>query len=283
VAGNFTRIGNLTVNGIAWYDYADQASGWHALETASGTGVTCSSPCAARVRALATLQGDLYVGGYFTFAGGTAASNIAYWDGDSWHSLQGGTGGLSGQVYALSPMTNGSLAIGGSFASVCAIQTPCPNLVMYFRSAWNRIGNSAVNGVVYTILEGDTGTPLYIGGSFSSPFTNIARLGKTGLWAALGNNLNNPVRALAHAPDGGIYAGGNFTGPGAVNLWYIAHWKYNSWSPLGSGMNNPVYALASYGMHLFAGGVFTGAGGYPSYFFADWNTTKAIYLPVIVK
>src|SRR2546425_1285513 len=45
------------------------------------------------VVALAVSGSDLYVGGGFTTAGGSAATNIAKWNGSRWAALRSGEGG----------------------------------------------------------------------------------------------------------------------------------------------------------------------------------------------
>ena len=50
------------------------------------------------VSALAVSGSDLYAGGDFTTAGGSAANNIAQWNGSSWSALGSG---MNGSVYAL--------------------------------------------------------------------------------------------------------------------------------------------------------------------------------------
>jgi hypothetical protein len=71
--GNFTAAGSVTVNHIASWD----GSTWSGVSTPAGTGMN------GNVRALATAydgsSGGLYVGGFFTTAGGIPSSRIAAW------------------------------------------------------------------------------------------------------------------------------------------------------------------------------------------------------------
>ena len=67
-----------------------------ALQQAMGSGLNSQG----RVLAVHPITGDLYVGGWFTQAGGSPASRIAYWDGSAWHPLGSG---LSGGETPLSP------------------------------------------------------------------------------------------------------------------------------------------------------------------------------------
>ncbi len=71
----------------------------------------------ARVSALAlSHDGNLYVGGYFTTAGGVNANNIARWDPatSSWSPLGNGMNGI---VYALALDDAGNLYAGGEFTT----------------------------------------------------------------------------------------------------------------------------------------------------------------------
>src|SRR5438477_245468 len=58
-------------------------------------GSRCGAGCAevSVVFGLAVSGGDLYAGGKFTTAGGSAANYIAKWDGSSWSALGSGIGG----------------------------------------------------------------------------------------------------------------------------------------------------------------------------------------------
>jgi hypothetical protein len=88
-------------------------STWSAL--GSGVGGNGYAPSVA---ALAVSGSDLYAGGYFTTAGGSAANYIAKWNGSTWSALGSGVGGWSGSVYpavyALA-VSGSDLYAGGSF------------------------------------------------------------------------------------------------------------------------------------------------------------------------
>ena len=54
----------------------------------------------------------MYVGGFFTDAGGvSSASRIARWDGSQWHALGGG---VNGPIYAIA-VSGTSTYVGGEF------------------------------------------------------------------------------------------------------------------------------------------------------------------------
>jgi hypothetical protein len=75
------------------------------------------------VYALAVSGGTLYVGGYFTTAGGYAVNCIAQWNGSSWSALGSGIGGYEPNVQALT-VSGGLLYAGGIFATAGGIVSP---------------------------------------------------------------------------------------------------------------------------------------------------------------
>jgi hypothetical protein len=79
--GDFTTAGGQTVNNIARWDGA----AWHSL--ASGGQIGVGFEPYDWVQALAVYNGDLYVGGVFTTAGGKTVNRIAKWDGEEWSAL----------------------------------------------------------------------------------------------------------------------------------------------------------------------------------------------------
>jgi len=272
VGGSFTYATNagpspVRVNGIAKWN----GSSWSAL----GSGLGGSYPF---VRALAVSGSDLYVGGYFTTAGGSAANCIAKWDGTTWSAL--GTG-LDAQVYALA-VSGSDLYVGGQFhyATNAGPSTVQVNgIAKWDGSNWSPLG-SGVSGNANALAM--SGSDLYVGGDFTtaggSAAKRIAKWNGTS-WSSLGSGLNTVVSALA-ASGSDLYVGGYFTyatnaGPSPVRVNRIAKWDGNSWSALGSGLNSNVCALAVSGTNLYAGGAFTTAGGKVSAYVAKANINAA--------
>src|SRR5437762_664649 len=76
--GGFTTAGGIAANIAKW-----DGSSWSAL----GSCVRGGQGGFGNVLALAASDSNVYAGGDFTKAGGSAASFIAKWDGSSWSAL----------------------------------------------------------------------------------------------------------------------------------------------------------------------------------------------------
>jgi len=113
--GSFSTIAGVNADNIARWD----GSSWSPL--GSGTN--------EQVEALAVFDDDgpgpilpaLYVGGFFTMAGGLASPHLARWDGTSWSAVGSGT---NGTVFAFAPadidgagLVRASLYSGGAFTT----------------------------------------------------------------------------------------------------------------------------------------------------------------------
>ncbi|MBX3323096.1 MAG: hypothetical protein KF757_08920 [Phycisphaeraceae bacterium] len=227
----------------------------------------------------------LYVGGSFTIAGCTQASNIARWDGSSWQALGAG---INYAVVTLSVFDDGSgsaLYAGGGFWQ--AGPSTANRIARWDGSTWSPLG-SGMNDWVRSlaVFDDGSGPALYAGGSFThaggSAANRIARWdGST--WSPLGSGINGDVYALtafSDTPTGepALYAGGFFTQAGGTPANAIARWNGSAWSPLGSGMSNGfVLTLTAFddgsggGPVLHAGGFFTHAGGTTANSIARWN------------
>ena len=109
--------------------------------------------------------------------------------------------------------------------------------------------------------------------------SNIARIDPTtGEFAALGDGVNNSVRALTAIGDD-LYVGGNFTQAGGEPANRIAVFDTTQtgnagWSALGDGVNKSVRALTAIDDDLYVGGNFTQAGGEPANLIAVFDTTQ---------
>jgi trimeric autotransporter adhesin len=103
--GSFHTAGGVAANNIARWD----GSAWHPMATGIAEPFTLTG---GYVLALAAHGNDLYVGGYFTDAGGVPARCLAKWDGNAWSALGSG---VDYTIYQLEADNAGHLFIRGDF------------------------------------------------------------------------------------------------------------------------------------------------------------------------
>lgn len=180
---------------------------WNGL----GDGVL-TQPNYASVTAITIFNGDVFIGGGFTVAGGSQANRIARWDGNDWFSVGGG--------------------ITAGVASNYSVQALC---VFDDDGSGPQQPKLYVGGAWFTSAGG-------------VPANNIARWnGAT--WSALTSGIGPPgssVTALAvSASPNYLYVGGQFSTAGGLNANNIARWNGTSWATLGSAISpwGRVYAL----------------------------------------
>jgi trimeric autotransporter adhesin len=270
VGGYFTSCGGVAAGGVAIFDPASNS--WSSPD-GGVSGIVAGS---AMVDAVLWFDGDLYVGGAFTHAGGVPAANIARWDGSSWSSLQGEAGA---RVYALTVHQGHLVAGGGSTTGFLS-----GGVARWTGSSWENL-DSGVWGTAYALAS--SGSDLYVGGTFSSAglltVKNIARWDGT-QWHSLGtdsaNGVNLGVFAIAEW-EGEIYVGGMFSQAGGAPARRIARWDGLGWSnleehgPIGSG--GMVKELAVHDGQLVAGGFFSQPDGLPSQSLARWDGSHWTY------
>ena len=215
------------------------------------------------VAAIATISGDVYVGGYFTSAGGIDARYVAKWDGSKWSAL--GTG-LDGAVRAIAVIGT-DLYVGGDFT--IAGDSTVNYIAKWDGSKWSSL-KGGMDSIVNTLAV--IGTHLYAGGAFAhaggTPVSRAAEWDGSG-WTPLGT-LSGEVRSLVDSASI-LFAGGDFITADGNTANYIARWNGTTWSSLGGGMDNSVYALAMLGGDLYAGGAFTSADGNNANYVAKWD------------
>ena len=248
VGGDFFEVvqpnGNvLEVNNLAMWN----GSSWEAL----GTGVNDV------VYALAVgSDGVVYIGGAFTQDGADEfeLSKVAAWDNGALTALGNGLGTVSTvEVQALTFDGSGTLHAGGS-------DLP-GGIFRWTGQTWEAIG--AQHDGVALSMAFDANDNLYVGGDFQMVIQSdnselmvnrIARWNGTS-WEAVGDGVDDEVRALQVDGSGAVYAAGPFlaNGDGSQARSNIARWD-GSWSTVGSGVGED-------GFETINALVLTGTGG----------------------
>jgi len=248
----------------AWSFTTRPASPWSDLDSGMNNGVNALAVDGS---------GNLYAGGLFTNAGGTAANYIAKWNGSSWSTLGSG---MNAGVNSLVVDSFGNLYAGGLFTN--AGGTAANYIAKWNGSSWNALG-SGMNAAVNALAVDKSGN-LFAGGYFITagqvaPYY-IAKWNGSA-WTTLGTGMtdtngNCSIAALAVDGSGNLYAGGKFTSADGVAASNIAKWNGTSWSALGSGVDSAVTTLAIDDLgNLYVGGQFTSAGGVTANHIAKWN------------
>ncbi|HEX8875326.1 MAG TPA: hypothetical protein VF777_01155 [Phycisphaerales bacterium] len=227
------------------------------------------------------LPAQLIIGGSFQFAGSSAVSNIARWDGTTWQPLGAGA---DGEVRAFTVAPNGDLLVGGAFNSIGGPGVAGPGIARWNGSTWSGIGtNLAANVRAIAVMpNGDivAGGDSIINAHPTEP-CGVARWNGT-TWLPLFKSfalgpLINFVNAVAVLPNGDIIAGGLFGSvEGTVNALGIARWNGTEWSSLGNTAFLGVRALAVLANgDLVVGGSFSSiTAGLSANCLARWNGTS---------
>ncbi len=193
----------------------------------------------------------------------------------------------------LSP-SGSDLYIGGYFTSIGG--GPTHNRIAKISAAGTGIVDDnfapSANNTVYTLAL--SGTDLYAGGVFTSPYNKLAKFtGSTGVVASWNSMLtvNDAVYSLALSGTD-LYVGGDFTSIGGQTRKAIAkmgantavvdiNWAFDATDYYNSSAVGPVYALAISGTDLYLGGSFGRLGGKYLVNFGRIGTN--IPLPVVLS
>ncbi|RYZ49093.1 MAG: T9SS type A sorting domain-containing protein, partial [Sphingobacteriales bacterium] len=176
VGGDFTMADStVSANHIAYVLESNGNYSWHSM----GTGVN------GPVNAIAEFNNKIFVAGEFTEAGGSPASNIAYWDGANWFDA----GCISGVVNDL-VVFSGELYAAGDF-DVCTGMAEV-NFAKWNGGVWQPI--PGISGFVNTMEVVDTF--IYLGGSFGLGLNpeNVARWSSNSGFEIFPNMIENEVR-----------------------------------------------------------------------------------------
>jgi hypothetical protein len=234
------------------------------------------------VGVIAVNGSDVYVGGFFTMAGGVTVNHIARWDGNKWSALGNGVGAgqLTATVYDIAFQGN-DVYVAGSFT------TPFNRIAKWDGARWSGVGGGVSGGSFAEIRAlAATPTELYAGGIFTDAggeltVNHIAKWDGSA-WSALGTGMSGGLPPLVTSVDAiaavgnNLYAGGNFTSAGGVVVNSIARWDGSRWSALSNGISSStntlsINAIAPMGSDVFVGGSFTMAGNVAVNNIAKWN------------
>jgi hypothetical protein len=190
----------------------------HVLHRWDGTNWSTLPALNGAVNAITISGNDVYVGGFFTEAGGVPANNIAKWDGNNWSALGPG---VNGGVTAIA-ISGSDAYVGGWFTLAGSV--PANYVAKWNGSSWSALG-SGLNHFAYSIAL--SGNEVYVGGEFTSaggiPANRIAKWNNTG-WSALDAGLNSSVLTVLVSGDD-VYAGGGFTTAGCQWAFKVARYS----------------------------------------------------------
>ncbi|QYK51698.1 MAG: sortase [Anaerolineales bacterium] len=235
---------------------------------AAGTGSWTSlgtPPLNGDVHDIEIINGDLYIAGDFTDAGGDSnADGIAKLENGNWVALGSGLG--VGALVRTIAYDGTYIYIGGSFSNVGG--DPNANSIAKFDgSVWSSL-NGATTGLNNHVhdIEINSGN-LYAGGDFINAggiaAASYIAMFNGSTWSALGTGTGATVRDIEFA-GGSVYAAGDFPAAGGdVNANYISRFDGSSWLPLNSAstaLSLTVHDMEFSSGALYIGGEFTDAG-----------------------
>jgi len=213
VGGNFTQAdSSVNVGNMAYVTENNGIYSWHDL----GGGVN------GTVYAIQEFQGNLFVGGSFTMAGGVPATNIAYWDGNVWHSA----GCIYGTIKDLI-VYNNELYAAGDF-DVCAAMSEV-NISKWDGTMWGQ-QLQMLEGHVNTLEEYDGA--LFLGGHFSylGDTVNIIKWTAANGYEKFDNGIENEVMDIGKFKDSVYAVCKKISAADSFHL--IQKLSENSWTPL---------------------------------------------------
>jgi hypothetical protein len=252
-------------------------SSWTTIGT--GTGVNTFAPIMGYT--LSVYNGNLYVGGTFTYINGISCNGIGKWNGTSW--VNAGTAFANGNfypgigIYVLSVINN-KLYAGGYFTS---INSDTLNEVavwddMNWAAMGNNLSSAYIGNGVTAITEFNNN--IYIGGvgiqttDSGSHFSNMSLVAKWNgsEWGDVNNGYVTNVNAMLAYDStliiGSALSGGNNQGNtlgqlrgDTVGVWPNSDFILNAPEDV-LGNFGSAYCFASYNGYLILGGYFSSDG-----------------------
>ena len=269
--GFFTTAGGAPANYIARWDgaaWSDAGANFRGQNSAD----------LFTVLSLFVMQnGDLVVGGTFTFIGEMRVNRVARWNGTAWSALGPGLDGSFPSVAALAQLPGGDLVAAGSFSSANWVRTT--NIARWNGYAWvplaEGLGSRAQSLAV--LPDGDliAGGLLFTAGT--TPVRGVARWNGSA-WSALTSGIQSSVYDVAVFPTGHLAIGGAFSSIGSLNVSRLAAWNGSTWSALGPSFNADVQALQALpNGDLIAAGCFSTVGSVSANRIARWSAATGTW------
>lgn len=257
--GNFATAGGVTVNKITYWDGSAFVAMGGTAGVSGGTGVYAIAIAA---------NGDVWIGGDFTSAGGSTSDGLARWNvaAGTWTQFTNGTPG--DLIRALAIDASGNVYGGGNFVNWDGVAAKS-YIWKYNGSAFSALG-TGMNGIVYAITVHPDGK-VYVGGAFTTG--NGVTLNGIGYWSgttfvAMGSTAGISgsgaiVYAITVLRNGNLAVGGDFTSAGGTSGYnFIAGWNGSAFTLYSTGMDSIVASFVELpDGNLVVGGSFTAAGG----------------------
>jgi len=281
VAGSFNSIDGKNTKGIARWN----GSEWDSL--GNGLNGLMSGPYVPPVYAMASFQGELYVGGVFSSLGNVEAYHIGKWNGVAWDSIavQPFTSEFSGGITCLSVIEN-ELYVGGSFDSINNV--PCKSFASWNGTSWNTIGLPPCIDYSYSRVNAicKYNGEIYIGGNFGSylppeqdTIMDIIRWDGVN-WKSVGGGMRGllaGVNKMIVYHNELYVAGSFFKADGNVGQ-AIQKWNGSEWSEIGGSLWGPsgigdaqVVDMVIHNDKLYVAGGMYVAGGIAAEGIAVWD------------
>ena len=278
VGGSFDRAGGLDTTNLAVWN----GSEWHSIGSVSGSDY--NSPGPANVFTILPVTNGVYVAGLFREAGGVAATNIAFWDGTSWHPVGGGIGNEGGQVHSLA-MYRGELYAGGIFRD--ADHAPRTNMARWNGQEWLPVGGGVTEGDNQVVFSGQVHfgvvysltvyrNMLCVGGNFfhaGKVRTTSFAMWNGRRWMRLGRGVSGARRSVNHLESTGrrLFVGGSFNRFSGHSFSNIATLPFSTQRRFKEGVDATLGSIVVLGRDLFVGGEFGSAGRVSALGVARWD------------
>jgi len=267
VGGNFLAAGPGIVDNLAAWD----GNSWSPIGPPGKI-----AGAQTTVRAFATDNTNLYVGGSFLYAGQTNAQRIGRYDGTNWYTFGAG---LNNDVKTIA-LVGTNIYAAGTFTG-----SPGGSSAIHFArwngSVWTNVNNSAFSNIsALATHEND----LYIAGYFGG--YSLVRWDGTNFWNVLqfeSNTLSafyiDGIGFTAMAiQDTNIYVSGHFSITpcdeffmNCTNCANVIRFDGTYGRIMGSGINSNANAIAVAGSDVYFGGPFTSADGVSVRGIARWD------------